>query len=222
MGHELDCPDNEAESLAARAALRVRWLDAWPTAEATETDVGALPAAGAVTSPLRLVGEGDWLGVWGHFTGYRLAVSPRISFPVLSGFVTRYPKGVDLFESRDASFSGTVSRARFRTREAALDFVGAQGGGGGASGIVKVAAPQNQARTATIVGEQALIAANADRNGVSIQNVGGASFGIRLGSGNPTIVELAPGALYEFPAGLCYTGAILTEGGVSIAAWVEY
>lgn len=222
MAHRLECPDSDAESLAERGATRREWLNAWPTGETTETDIGSLPAAGAVTSPLRISGDGDWLAVWGNFSGYRLGYSPRISFPILSGFVTRYPAGVDLFESRDPSFSGTRSVARFCSRQAALDFVASQGGGGASGGIVKVAAPQNQNRTATIAGEQTLIAANADRNGVSIQNVGAASFGIRLGSGNPTIVELTPGALYEFPAGICYTGEILTEGGVSTAAWVEF
>lgn len=224
MAHRLECPDSDAESLAERGATRREWLDAWPTGETSDTDVGSLPLAGAITSPLRIAGEGEWLGVWGNFSGYRLGYSVRNSFPILSGFVTRYPAGVDLFESRDVAFSGTRSIARFCSRQAALDFVTAQGGGGGGAGggITKVAAPQDQGRDATGVAESVLIAANPDRNAVSIQNVGAATFAIRFGSGNPDIVEIAPGELWEMPAGICYTGAILTAGAVSTASWVEY
>lgn len=98
----------------------------WPENAPTEIDVGALPAANAITDPHRIPGCGPWLGFWGpSFSGFRVGFEPTKSFPVINGLAVPYPVdpdgagGVDLYFSRDTGGSGAVNVARFKTQEAA-------------------------------------------------------------------------------------------------------
>jgi hypothetical protein len=110
------------------------WRDWWPEAAPEEQDLKGLPAKGAVTNPIRLPGEGAWLGIWGDFSGLYVSYNTREKFPARSGCAIPYPMGHnDLFLSQSGG-SGLASMARFKTREAALAWGGAmnQAGAGGA------------------------------------------------------------------------------------------
>lgn len=121
--HTPDCPPASADERALQAWARARW----PQGQPTEVDVSTLPAAGAVTHPLRIpqaCAEFPWVGVWGNFQGLRIGFSPTESFQLMSGSALAYPFGADIFLSQDTGGAGVVSFAVFTTREAALAFAG--------------------------------------------------------------------------------------------------
>lgn len=104
-------------------------MEYWPESPPSDIDVTTLPAAGAVTNPLRIPGCGPWLGFWGpSFAGVRVGYSPTKSYPVINGLAVPYPidpdndsegHGYDLYLSRDTGGFGTLSIARFKTEAAA-------------------------------------------------------------------------------------------------------
>lgn len=109
-------------------------LEYWPEGAPTDVDVSTLPAAGAITNPVRILGCGPWLGFWGpSFSGLRVGYSPTKTFPVINGLAVPYPErkdldgsneGFDLYLSRDTGGSGVVTIARFNTKEAAEAWAG--------------------------------------------------------------------------------------------------
>lgn len=116
-------------------------IDWWPQGAPTEIDVSTLPASGLLTHPLRVQGAGPWLGIWGTFAGARIAYSASESFMLQNGSAIPWPSrpfcddtdrdtsGVDLYLSKDTNASGTLAIARFKTREAALAWVGQRSSG---------------------------------------------------------------------------------------------
>lgn len=107
MPHTPDCDDADP-------------LDWWPTSSPTDIALSSLPAAGAVSSPHRLPGDGKWLAAWGDYAGLRIGISADgKSWPLTSGAVVLYPSSdctaTDLYLSADAGAWGSVSLARFKT-----------------------------------------------------------------------------------------------------------
>lgn len=97
-----------------------KWREWWPQGQPAEVDLTTLPVAGAITSPLRLVGDGDWLAVWGNFQGLRWGFRVAETFQIFSGTVTAMPRGVDLYLSIDTGGTGVASFGMFKTKEAAM------------------------------------------------------------------------------------------------------
>lgn len=107
---------------AEAAAQRAEWMDWWPEGAPSDQDVSALSAT--IITPIRLLGEGPWLGIWGNFRGLRIAYRINESFLADAGTVVRYPDGVDLNLTKNDSLSGGLaSMARFKSREAAQAWV---------------------------------------------------------------------------------------------------
>lgn len=121
--HTPECPPANATDDELRLWSRTRW----PKGAPAEIDVSTLPAAGALTSKLRIpeaCAEYPWIGFWGNYAGLRAGFSPSESFQVLSPCAVAYPFLGDLYLSADTGGAGIVSVAAFATREAALAFGG--------------------------------------------------------------------------------------------------
>jgi len=157
--------------------MRASWAKHWPQGQPSEVDVATLPAAGLLTSPLRLIGDGDWLGVWGDFVGYRLGLSTSgETWQVATGTVMRYPQGVDIFQSQTGG-SGTRSCARFLTREDALDWVASSSGRNARARMFSeefllAGSPATWTRPAGVTTVRVLVVGGGGGGGGSIAGVG--------------------------------------------------
>lgn len=110
-----------------------RW---WPSGAPADINSKDLPAAGLLTYPLRLYGEGNWMAFWGPFQGLRVGISGNgQSYPVTSGACMPYPKGIDIYLSMSPGGFGTITLARFQSREAGLAFAGTMNQGGPGASI---------------------------------------------------------------------------------------
>lgn len=128
--HTPECPpsarsarDDEHHLELLRAWAR----EGWPKGAPAEIDVSTLPAAGALSSKLRIpeaCEEFPWVGVWGNFQGLRIGFSPSESFQIFGTAAFPYPFLSDMYLSADTGGTGIVSIAAFRTRDAALAFGG--------------------------------------------------------------------------------------------------
>jgi hypothetical protein len=200
-------------------------LEYWPQDAPSDVDVSALPAAGAVTRPLRIPGDWPWLGFWGpSFSGLRIGFSPTKSFPVINGLAVPYPSprggnldGLDVFLSRDTGGTGIVSIARFKTEAAARAWGGlptpSTASGPGASSLPNRA---SATRTAMVAGVGTHVWTQAGFLYATILNPVGNGVIQVLGS-----FPLQPGAAENFFVGTA-TGFGFTGTGTEVIECLEY
>lgn len=200
-------------------------LDYWPEGAGTDIDVSTLPAAGAITTPRRIPGFGPWLGIWGPaFSGLRIGYSPTRSFPVINGLAVPYPEprggnldGLDLFLSRDTGGTGTVTIARFKTREAAEAWAGrptpSTASGPGSSSLPNRG---SATRTALVAGVGTHVWTQAGFLYATVLNPVGNNPMQLLGS-----FPLQPGSAENFFVGTA-TGFGFTGTGTEVIEVIEY
>lgn len=182
--------------------------------------------------PLGEYGGGTWSRSARAFNATNRAQNPAIPLAVGRPIAIDVPGGRNVAVRQNAliSSSGVCSLVYYPMPDADLDdpyllaayAVNGPSSGASSGPLVKVAAPLNTGRVATAAGETVLVTANAARSAMWVQNVGSVAFGLRYVAGGATLIEIAAGAAWEMPAGVVYTGEILTVGGVSTASFIEY